>query len=76
MRRRWHYLTRRNDKAGKGFGRDKGAAAVDICALMIALFCRVREIAASASVGGVVAFWAVKHDEHLLTFPMQSFYPT
>jgi len=73
MGRRWDYLTRRNDKALDRFRSDKGATAVDVSALVIALFGRVREIATRASVGGEVAFWTVKHDEHLLTFPMQSF---
>lgn len=65
MRRCWHYITRRNDKTLDSLSGDKSTTAVDICALMIAFFGRVREIAASASMGGVMAFWTVKHDEHL-----------
>lgn len=58
---RWYYYTRRNDKAIYRFSCDKRSAAVDICTLMITLFGRLGKIATCASVGGVMAFWTVKH---------------
>nr|DAQ83332.1 MAG TPA: hypothetical protein [Caudoviricetes sp.] len=66
MRRRWLHLTRRNDKAFYSFSGDKRSAAVDVCALMVTLFRRVRKVAACASVCGKVAFRTVKHGEHLI----------
>ncbi|EKT57469.1 hypothetical protein OO7_08780 [Providencia sneebia DSM 19967] len=48
-----------------------GETAVDILTLMIPLLCGIREISTCARVGGVMAFWTVKHGEHLLTIPMR-----
>lgn len=73
MRCCWYYNPRRYDKALDGFGGHKRRAAVDVCALVIPLFGRVREIATCASVGGVMAFWTVKHGEHLRALLMQQF---
>lgn len=42
------------------FCRDESATAIDICALMIPLFCGIRKIATRAGVSGVMAFRAVK----------------
>lgn len=66
----WHYLTRRNDKTLNRLSGDERTTAVDVCALMLTLFCRIGKIATSASVGGVMAFWTVKHGEHLKAFSM------
>lgn len=55
----------RNDKALDRLSGHKRCAAVDVCALVITLFGRVSKIATRASVGGVMAFWTVKHGEHL-----------
>jgi len=66
VRRRWYYLTRRNDKALDGLSGDKGRAAVDVSTLVIELFRRVRKVAACASVCGKMAFRAMKHGEHLI----------
>jgi hypothetical protein len=66
MRRRWHYLTRRNDKTLDRLSGDKRTAAVDVCALVIPLFGRVSKIATCAGVSGEMAFWTVKHGEHLI----------
>jgi hypothetical protein len=74
VRRRWYDFTRRNDETLNRLSGDKRATAVDVCALMITLFCRVRKIATCASVGGVMAFWAVKHGEHLIYVFNASFY--
>lgn len=64
---RWsrYDFPRRNDETLNSFCRDKSTTAVDVCALMIPLFCGVRKIATRAGMGGVMAFRAVKHDEHL-----------
>jgi hypothetical protein len=66
MRRCWYHLTRRNNKPFDSFGGDKRRAAVDVCALVIALFGRVSKIVTCASVSGEMAFWTVKHGEHLI----------
>jgi hypothetical protein len=66
MRRRWHYLTRRNDKTLHRLSGDKCTAAVDVCALVIPLFGRISKVAACAGVSGEMAFWTVKHSEHLI----------
>jgi hypothetical protein len=66
VRWRWHYFTRRNDKALYRFSGDKCRAAIDICALVIPLFGRVSKIATCAGVSGEMAFWTVKHGEHLI----------
>jgi hypothetical protein len=66
MRRRWYYFTRRNDKALDGLSGDKCRAAVDVSALMVTLFRRVRKVAACASMCGKMAFRTVKHGEHLI----------
>lgn len=71
---RWHYLTWRNDKTLYRLSGDKRATAVDVCALVIALLSGIRKVTASTSVCGKFAFWTVKHDKHLMTFPMRSFY--
>lgn len=71
MRCRWYYYPRRYDKALDRLSCHKRCAAVDVCALVIALFGRVSEIATCASVGGVMAFWTVKHGEHLRAFTMR-----
>jgi len=73
VRWRWHDFTRRNDKALDRFSGDKRGAAVDVCALVITLFGRVSKIATCSSVGGVMAFWTVKHGEHLRAFMMRQF---
>jgi len=73
MRRRWHYFTRRNDKALYRFSGDKRCAAVDVSALVITLFGRVSKIATCASVGGVMTFWTVEHGEHLRALLMHQF---
>ena len=64
---RWnrYNLARRHDETLNGFSRDKSTTAVDVCALMIPLFCGIRKIATRAGVSGVMAFRAMKHDEHL-----------
>lgn len=61
-----HYLTRRNNKAFNRLSGDKRSTAVDVCALVITLFGRVSKIPTCASVSGEVAFWTVKHGEHLI----------
>ena len=66
MRRRWHYHTRRHNKPLDCLSGDKRGAAVDVCALVIALFGRVSKIATCAGVSGEMAFWTVKHGEHLI----------
>ena len=65
VRRSRYDFPRRNDEALNGFSRDKSTTAVDVSALMIPLFCGIRKIATRAGVSGVMAFRAVKHDEHL-----------
>ena len=66
MRRRWYYFTRRNDKALDRLSGHKRRAAVDVCALVITLLGRVSKIPTCASVSGEMAFWTVKHGEHLI----------
>ena len=66
MRRHWHDLPRRYNKALDRFGGHKRRAAVDVCALVIPLFGRVGKIATCAGVSGEMAFWTVKHGEHLI----------
>jgi len=73
VRRRWYYFTRRNDKALDRLSGDERATAIDVCALMIPLFCRIGKIATCASVGGVMAFRAVEHGEHLRALLMNQF---
>lgn len=64
-------LLRRYDKALDRLSSHKRRAAGDVCALVIALFGRVSKIAACSSVSGEMAFWTVKHGEHLIEFPMR-----
>jgi hypothetical protein len=71
--RRWNYFTRRYNETLDRLSGDERATAVDVCALMITLFCRVGKIATSAGVGGVMAFWTVKHGEHLRALLMHQF---
>jgi len=71
MRQRWHDFTRRYNETLDSLSGNKRATAVDVCALMVTLFGRVRKIATCASVGGVMAFWAEEHGEHLRTFLMR-----
>jgi hypothetical protein len=66
VRRRWLDFTRRYDKALDRFSGHKRRAAVDVCALVIPLFGRVSKIATCAGVSGKMAFWTVKHGEHLI----------
>jgi hypothetical protein len=66
MRCRWYYYPRRYDKAFDRLSGDKRGAAVDVCALVIALFGRVSKIATCAGVSGKMAFWTVKHGVHLI----------
>ncbi|KHO35313.1 hypothetical protein PI91_15165 [Enterobacter sp. FB] len=71
MRRRWHYLTRRHNKTLHCLSGDKRRAAVNVCALVITLFGRVCKIATCSGVSGKMAFWTMKHGEHLIYFPMR-----
>jgi hypothetical protein len=71
VRCRWYYYSRRYNKALDRFGGHKRRAAVDVCALVIPLFGRVGKIATCAGVSGKMAFWTVKHGEHLIYFPMR-----
>jgi hypothetical protein len=57
---------RRYDKALDRLSGHKRRAAVDVCALVIPLFGRVSKIATCAGVSGEMAFWTVKHGEHLI----------
>lgn len=66
MRCRWYYNPRRYDKALDRFSGHKRRAAVDVCALVIALFGRVSKIATCAGVRSEMAFWTVKHVGHLI----------
>lgn len=75
MRCCWYYNPRRYDKALDGFGGHKRRAAVDVCALVIPLFGRVSKIATCAGMSGEMAFWTVKHGEHLRALLMRQFYP-
>lgn len=73
VRRRWHDFTRRYNETLDCLSSDERTTAVDVCALMITLFCRIGKIATSASVGGVMAFWTVKYGEHLRVLLMDQF---
>jgi len=66
VRCRWYYNARRNDKALDRLSGHKRRAAVDVCALVIPLFGRVSKVATCTGVRGEMAFWAVKHGEHLI----------
>ncbi len=71
MRNGWYHYPRRYDKALERFGGHKRRAAVDVCALVVTLLGRVSKIATCAGVSGEMAFWTVKHGEHLIKFPMR-----
>lgn len=58
-------LPRRHDKTLDCFSGHKRAAAVNVCALVIPLFCGISKIATRAGVGGMMAFRTMKHDEGL-----------
>lgn len=66
MRNRRYHYSRRYDKTLDRFGGHKRGAAVDVCALVIPLFGRVSKVATCAGVSGEMAFWTVKHVEHLI----------
>ena len=66
VRWRWYDLTRRNDKTLDRLSSYKRTTAVDVCTLVITLFGRVSKIATCAGVSGEMAFWTVKHGEHLI----------
>jgi len=66
VRCRWYYNARRYNEALYRFGGHKRRAAVDVCTLVIPLFGRVGKIATCAGVSGKMAFWTVKHGEHLI----------
>jgi len=71
VRCRWYYNARRYNETLDRLSGHKRRAAVDVCALVIALFGRVGKIATCAGVSGEMAFWTVKHGEHLIYFPMR-----
>jgi len=66
MRWDWYYFAGRNDKTFYRLSGHKRRAAVDVCALVIPLFGRVSKVATCAGVRGEMAFWTVKHGEHLI----------
>ena len=58
---RWNNIARLYDHSRDGLMRSKGAAAVNVLALVIAFFSRFAEIAARAGMGHATAEWTMHH---------------